>query len=120
MTPFGLAVRVLRREHGMSQSELAKKLGVSSAYLSALEHGKRGAPTFDMIQKLIQIFGLIWDDAEALSDTAQLSKPKVTVDTSDLSAEATLLANLLARRIGRLDDRALKAMLAILDTRTSR
>lgn len=120
MTPFGEALRELRRQHGMNQAELAEKLGVSAPYLSALERGKRGAPTFVLVQRAIQVFGLIWDDAEDLSETAQLSKPRVVVDTSDLSADATRFANLLARRIGRMDDRALKAMLAILDSRATR
>ena len=31
---------------GVSQTDMATALGVSSAYLSALEHGRRGRPTW--------------------------------------------------------------------------
>ena len=77
MTPFGEKIRALREAKGVSQSEMAAELGVSPAYLSALEHGKRGAPSWSFLQKTIQYFGLIWDDAEDLQQLAQMSKPKV-------------------------------------------
>ena len=44
MTPFGDRMRKLRSERGITLKEMAEALGVSSAYLSALEHGKRGRP----------------------------------------------------------------------------
>ena len=45
MTPFGLRVRELRTAKGVTLKEMAAALDVSSAYLSALEHGRRGRPT---------------------------------------------------------------------------
>ena len=44
MTPFGAKIRALRAERGVSQKDMAAALGVSAAYLSALEHGRRGVP----------------------------------------------------------------------------
>jgi DNA-binding XRE family transcriptional regulator len=43
MTPFGEAMHRLRAERGISQKQMAAAIGVSPAYLSALEHGKRCA-----------------------------------------------------------------------------
>ena len=114
MTPFGEKLRDLRRARGINQAGLAEALGVSPAYLSALEHGKRGAPSWAFLQKVIQYFGLIWDDAEQLQELAHLSKPKVTIDTSGMDARATRAVNLLARRVGRLSDRELDQLLAFL------
>ena len=114
MTPFGEKLRALREARGINQAELAAALDVSPAYLSALEHGKRGAPSWAFLQKIIQYFGLFWDDAEQLQDLAHLSKPKVTIDTAGMDARATRAANLLARRIGRLNDRELDQLLAFL------
>ena len=102
MTPFGAKIRALRRERGVSQKDMAKALGVSAAYLSALEHGRRGAPSWAMVQKIIGYFNVIWDDAEELERLAETSHPRVVVDTSGLSPAATELANLLAASIGRL------------------
>lgn len=114
MTPFGTKIRALRDEKGVKQADMAAALGVSAAYLSALEHGKKGAPSWAFIQKIIQYFGLIWDDAEDLKELAHLSKPKVTIDTSGLDPRATLAANLLSRRIGRMTDRELDQLMAFL------
>lgn len=114
MTPFGERLRELRASKGVNQAQMASELDVSPAYLSALEHGRRGMPSWAMIQKIIQYFGLIWDDAEELHTLAQQSKPKVTIDTTGLDPKATELANSLALRIARLQRAELDLMLDIL------
>ena len=102
MTPFGARIRELRSRKGVSQKEMATALGVSAAYLSALEHGRRGIPTWPMVQKIIGYFNVIWDEAEELQRLAETSHPRIVIDTSGLSPAATELANLLGARIGRL------------------
>lgn len=104
MTPFGRRVRELRQERGITQKEMAKALGVTPAYLSALEHGKRGTPRWMLIQEIIGFFGIIWDEADELETLALLSDPRITVDTSGLSPTATELVNLLASGIDRLSE----------------
>ena len=102
MTPFGKRLRELREERGLSAKEMAAGLGVSAAYLSALEHGKRGKPNKRFVHRVCQYLGIIWDEAEALQKIAALSHPRVVVETAGLSPEATELANRLAGRIGDL------------------
>ncbi len=104
MTPFGAKIRRLREERGLTQSQMAEAVGVSSAYLSALEHGKRGRPSWRLIQSIIAHLNIIWDEAEDLVSLSKISHPKITIDTSGLSPEATELANRLAMTIGKLDD----------------
>lgn len=99
MTPFGAKIRQLRRERGLTLKEMAAGLGCSPAYLSALEHGRRGVPTWFMVQRIIAFFNVIWDEAEELQRLAEASDPRVVVDTAGLEPEATELANLLAARI---------------------
>ncbi|NNE82387.1 MAG: helix-turn-helix domain-containing protein, partial [Alphaproteobacteria bacterium] len=45
MTPFGEKVRSLRAARGVSLKEMASDLQLSPAYLSSLEHGRRGRPS---------------------------------------------------------------------------
>ena len=111
MTPFGARLRELRAERGVSQTQMAADLGLSAAYLSALEHGRRPRPTPGLVRQICAYFGLIWDDADALAALAQRSRPKVTIDTGGLSPRATELANLLADRIGYLSEAALDQLL---------
>jgi transcriptional regulator with XRE-family HTH domain len=120
MTPFGERVRALRVQRGLTLQELAASLGVSSAYLSALEHGRRGRPTFTLVQGIIHTLGVIWDEADELVRLAEMSHPRVTVDTAGLEPAATLLANRLAREIADLDGDDVSAMNAILDRARSR
>ena len=103
MTPLGAKIRALRAERGISLKQMAEALNVSSAYLSALEHGKRGKPTWFLLHRIITYFNVIWDEAEEIQRLAEISDPKVTIDTAGLTPEATELANRLARDIGRLD-----------------
>ncbi len=117
MTPFGQKLRNLRAQRGISLQQMAQALSVSSAYLSALEHGNRGKPSWQLLQRIIAYFNVIWDDAEELTRLARISHPKVTIDTSGLDPQATEVANRLARTIGRLDGPELEQILAILKIR---
>jgi transcriptional regulator with XRE-family HTH domain len=115
MTPFGRKLRALRQERGLSAKDMAAGLGVSPAYLSALEHGQRGKPNLRFVHRVCQYLGIIWDEAEALQALAELSHPKVTVDTAGLSPEATELANRLAHQIRDLPEETIGRMLGELD-----
>jgi transcriptional regulator with XRE-family HTH domain len=114
VTPFGAKLRELRQVRGVKLKDLAEGLGVSSAYLSALEHGKRGRPSWYLVQGVLAYFSLIWDEAEEIVRLARISHPRVTIDTSGLSPTATELANKLADHVARLDQEEIKAMLILL------
>ena len=115
MTPFGAKLRELRRERGIQLKDMARGLGVSAAYLSALEHGHRGRPNRAFVHRICAYLNIIWDEAEELQALAQLSHPRITVDTAGLSPEATELANRLAERIQKLDSETVRRMLALID-----
>lgn len=111
MTPFGRKMRALRAAKNVTQKDMARALGVSAAYLSALEHGNRGRPGPGLIMQICDYFQLIWDQADELKRLARLSHPRVTVDTAGLSPIATELANELASSIGVLDEQTLQWIL---------
>ena len=117
MTPFGDRMRKLRAERGMTLKDMAEAIGVSSAYLSALEHGKRGRPGWHLIQRILAYFNIIWDDAEDVVRLARISHPRITIDTAGLSPKATELSNRLADDIGKLDPNVLDEILGLLDRR---
>jgi transcriptional regulator with XRE-family HTH domain len=115
MTPFGEAIRKLRERKGVSQKQMAEALNVSPAYLSALEHGKRGVPTFDLLQRIAGYFNIIWDEADDLFLIARFSDPRIVIDTSGLSAEYTTFANRLAGSIRHLDEATLAKLSEVLE-----
>ena len=114
MTPFGEKIRRLRADRGITLKQMSLAIGVSSAYLSALEHGKRGRPGWHLIQRIIAYFNIIWDEAEEVARLARISHPRIAIDTSGLNPLATELANRLADDIARLEPNTLSDMLALL------
>ncbi len=102
MTPLGAKLREMRAKRNISLKEMAKGLNISSAYLSALEHGKKGKPTWFLLQRMITYFNVIWDEAEELQRLAEISNPKITINTAGLTPEATELSNILSLKIALL------------------
>jgi len=117
MTPFGARLRELRQARGMTMASMAEAIGVSPAYLSALEHGKRGRPTWGLLQRIIGHLNIIWDEAEELERLADLSHPRVVIDTEGLSPKATELANRLSERIAKLDEVVIDQMIDLVGRR---
>lgn len=114
MTPFGARLRQLRAARGMTQKELANRLSVSPAYLSALEHGRRGQPGPGLVLEICGHLDLIWDEAEELKHLATHSRPKVTLDTGGLSPKATELVNRLASQLPHLTEAEIDRLLIML------
>lgn len=118
MTPLGVKLRQLRQEHNITLKEMAEGIDVSSAYISALEHGKRGVPTWATVQRIITFFNIIWDEAEELQRLVEISDPRVHIKTPGLVPEATEFANELALNIHKLDNRTLDEMMMLLKKNT--
>ena len=114
MTPFGAKLRELRAIKGIQLTQMAADLNVSAAYLSALEHGKRGKPAPGLVMQICGYLGCIWDEAEELKTLADLSHPKVTLDTSGLTPAKTELANRLGASLRKLPDAVVERLLAVL------
>ena len=118
MTPFGARLRALRADRGMTQRDMAAALQVTPAYLSALEHGRRGAPRSGLVHQVCEVLGLIWGEAEELAALARLSHPRIAVDTAGMTPEQTALANRLAQDIRRLSPETVARLHAVLDATT--
>lgn len=115
MTPLGEKLRALRAARGMLLKDMAAALEVSPAYLSALEHGRRGAASAGLIHQICQLFGLIWDDADELNALARQSRPRLRLNSAGLTAAQTALANRLAKEFRNLDDDTVQAIQVVLD-----
>jgi transcriptional regulator with XRE-family HTH domain len=114
MTPFGARLRDLRDLRGVTLRRMAADLHVSAAYLSALEHGRRGRPAPGLVMQIAGYLGCIWDEVEDLKRLAEVSHPKVTIDTAGLSPARTELANRLSRRIADLPEELVLRLLALV------
>ncbi len=118
MTPFGEKLRRLRAERGILQRDMAAALEVSPAYLSALEHGRRGAPSAGLIHQICDFFGLIWDDADELRTLARLSRPRLKLNAAGLTPEQTALGNFFTRELRNLGPETVAEIRRVLEAAT--
>lgn len=95
----------------MSLKEFAEQVGVTPAYLSALEHGHRGVPTDEMLHRILAVLQANTEQRAHLVDLVRISRPKVTIETAALEPEATELANRLADNIDALSKKNLAELL---------
>jgi transcriptional regulator with XRE-family HTH domain len=59
---FGEYLKGLRKNKGLTLTDLSKQSGVSQPYLSQVEGGKRGIPTPDTLRKLADPLGIPYSD----------------------------------------------------------
>jgi transcriptional regulator with XRE-family HTH domain len=119
MTPFGAQLRRLRAKRRVPLKHLAAAIEVSSAYLSALEHGHRGVPSTMLLHQVTDALALTWEEADELEHLARLSHPRVVVDTAGLAPDRTAFANHLARTIHALPEETIAKLQAVLDAATT-
>jgi HTH-type transcriptional regulator, competence development regulator len=104
LTPFGKALRKLRIDGDMLLKDMADGIKVTSAFLSAIEAGRKPIPHY-LIGRIADWMRLGREDIEALRDAAALSAAKVEITLSGMSSifDRTL-ANQLARNFEELDE----------------
>jgi predicted transcriptional regulator/DNA-binding XRE family transcriptional regulator len=103
---IGARLRALRLERHLTQADVAKRLGVSAAYLNLIEKGRRTAQ-LPLLWKALEIFGV-----EVEPFMASLGEARVDEGLAKLLEEPLL-------RTLDLDERDLKAMSAEPKTATT-
>ncbi|SMX43034.1 helix-turn-helix domain-containing protein [Maliponia aquimaris] len=71
-TYIGPRMRRLRIEHGQTQVQMAKALGISTSYVNLLEKNERSV-SVPVLLKLFEAYGVDWRDIAEDDDTAQLA-----------------------------------------------
>lgn len=71
---LGMMISSLRKEHGMTQLELAEKMGVTDKAVSKWERDL-SCPDVNSIPKLAEVFGISVDELMQIKEDAQ-SEPK--------------------------------------------
>ncbi len=84
LTEFGKLLRIIRINSGDTSRDMAKKLGLSASYLSAIEGGKRNIPT-DMEKMLSKSYPLSKIDIEKLRSAMLSSSDSVKINLTDFA-----------------------------------
>ena len=111
LTEFGKALRKIRIDRQQLLRDMADKLGVSSAYLSAVETGKRRIPQ-DWVSKIASIYSLSCEEQADLQSAADNSVFDVTISLVNASEQKRNAVLSFARALDGLNDEDLKRIRA--------
>lgn len=99
----GALLRRLRQERGWSQSDVAKRAGLSVSHVSQLEKASRKSPSVDLVYRIASVFGVSMyqflcpaGDLDAAADPAFASVYGSASRTSDATAWPGHVAERLA------------------------
>lgn len=96
LTPFGIALRKFRLDRGLRLLDLAQRLGQSSAFVSAVETGRKPIPA-RYVEDVAMALRLTVDEAAELQRAADRSRSEVRVDR--LSGQQRELVAAFARQV---------------------
>lgn len=113
VTSVGLFLRKMRIGKDEILRDMARKLDVSSAFLSAVENGKKKIPEA-WIPKLEEYYDLSPEQMEELRNAVMESSKTVSLNIENASAENRELAISFARHFDALDAETAKKILTIL------
>lgn len=113
LTEFGKFTRTLRIQVGEVLYEMAQKLGVSSAFLSAVEVGKKNIPK-NWLEILSEKYNLNDEQKENLSSAIEMSSKLVKIDFTNKTTEDKQFILKLAKSVSSIDEATKQRILDIL------
>ena len=114
LTSFGKFSRKLRIDQGELLKEMADKLGVTSAYLSAVEVGKRNVPE-EWIDKITSIYGLAANEVVLLRSAYDQAVTQLKIDMTDHAPRQREAAMVFAREFKEMDEEAINEFLKAIE-----
>lgn len=113
LTDFGKFLRKIRIDRGEILKDMAEKLNVSAAYLSAVETGKRNIPE-QWVDKISELYGLSEEEKNNLIGSADNSAKSVTLSFDNMSDFHKETAILFAREFENVDTETLDKIKKLL------
>lgn len=83
-TELGILLRHWRLDKGVNMFEMASSVGISTAFLSAIENGKKKI-TDKIISKIIDYFDLSEENVKSLHNAIDKSNKKVTISLENIN-----------------------------------
>ena len=113
---LGKALAKIRIDHDERMSDMAKRLGVSTAYLSAVELGKKKI-TDALLTNVAREYSLLKSDVDDLSFCALLSLGKLvlTIQTEGFHKKSIIALHELFMMMNSLGETELMAIHQVID-----
>lgn len=103
VTKFGLLLRELRFKNGMRLFDMAKRLDISSSYLSAVELGKKKI-TNELVENLKLLFNEDKETQDRIDITAAKTKKEVSFNLENANDLDQSLILSFARKYKEMND----------------
>lgn len=114
VSEFGKFVRHLRVDENENLRQMAEKLGVSVAFLSAVEVGKKQVPK-NWAQKISDIYSLDNLSKQKLLNAIDVTNGKIVINIDDQEEYTREISLMFARTINNAEQKTLEELKAILN-----
>lgn len=112
-TAFGEFVRILRIKHHQVMGDMAKLLGTSTPFLSAVENGKKNIPA-DWAQKISNLYDLSCEEQKQLRNAIEESRLQYKIIPGNAGINKRKAALQFARSFDQMDDETALKILNLL------
>lgn len=98
LSNYGKILRKIRIDKGLTMAQMAKAIGITSAYLSTIERGKRNIPK-SLTQNVINHYKLSNEQVAELQEAEYLSMDSFEIDLSDVDLDKKTLVFAIAKNL---------------------
>ena len=91
LSAYGKILRKIRIDKGLTMAQMAKAVGITSAYLSTIERGKRNIPK-SLTQDIIGHYELSNEQVAELRNAEYLSRDSIEIELEDMELSKKSLA----------------------------
>ncbi|MGN0698954.1 MAG: helix-turn-helix domain-containing protein [Ruminiclostridium sp.] len=112
-TKFGEFMRLLRVKHHEVMGDVAKLLGVSTPFLSAVENGKKNVPV-EWFDKIAEHYALDKEQITEMKESAEMSKTQIKIALSQSQFYQREAALQFARSFDDIDEETAAKILELL------
>ena len=98
LSNYGKILRKIRIDKGLTMAQMAKAVGITSAYLSTIERGKRNIPK-SLTQNVINHYKLSNEQVAELQKAEYLSMDSFEIELSDVDLDKKTLVFTIAKNL---------------------
>lgn len=109
VSKFGLCIKEIREKENDSLRQMAIKLGVSAAFLSAMEVGRKNIP-IEYLEKIKSIYHLTKEEEIKLEDSIYETNKKVPIELEYMNEAQKDVSLMFARKIKTADEKLLEKL----------
>lgn len=115
ISEFGRCIRKIRDKNNDSLRQMAIKLNISAAFLSAMEVGRKQVP-IEYASKIKKIYNLSDEEENKIIDSIYETNQRVPIELENMNEAQKDISLMFARKIKTADDELLRKLKeALLD-----